>query len=341
MAIARISLSVVDPTTIHAGEIIYLQQKTGTSKSLIDHYDLYENHTGEPGGSGGPSFQSVGPRVGDSTTPTQRAAGTQAGMHHAMPVLVATGAEYHRGHGEKQFISMFVYGQCHLSAEKSDLHPPEDISINEQMYVEYDPNICRGVVCRGPGGSPFCKAVLGVPDFHERADTTVYLTPLALFSTPVADRDAIDGEEAPNLRDLYNTAYETEGMRGEGRTTTMEALRQEYGENLRPLLLEASRLYNNDEIDAIDASGVRNEEVKRRKGRLEKQRRKYEERVKRDPTLDDYDSYINEVFILFLCCQNDSVFPVPQRWNIHGRATCSKEPTRSPSSLVEALEYKL
>ena len=292
MAIARISLSVVEPTTIHAGEIIYLQQKTGTSKSLIDHYDLYENHTGEPGGSGGSFFQSVGPRVGDSTDPTQRTAGTQPGMHHAMPVLVATGAEFHRGHGEKQFISMFVYGQCHLSAEKSDLHPPEDISINEQMYVEYDPNICRGVVCRGPGGSPFCKAVLGVPDFHERADTTVYLTPLALFSTPVADRDAIDGEKAPNLVKLYDTAYADDGMRGEGRTTTMEALRQEYGENLRPLLLEASRRYYDTASLSLRNSAARDPDANI--ARLLKNRQEYEALVNKDPTEDNYDKSIDD-----------------------------------------------
>ena len=292
MAIARISLSVKEPTTIHAGEIIYLQQKTGTSKSLIDHYDLYENHTGEPGGSGGSFYQSVGPRVGDSEDATQRAAGTLPGMHHAMPVLVATGAEFHRGHGETQFISMFVYGQCHLSAEKSDLHPPEDISINDQMYVEYDPNICRGVVCRRPGGSPFCKAVLGVPDFHERADTTVYLTPLALFSTPVADRDAIDGEEAPNLRDLYRTAYRPGlGMRGEGRTTTMEALRQEYGENLRPLLLEASRRYYDARFKGINSDRRRDKED--RINDLKYDRRAYEALVNKDPTEDNYDSSID------------------------------------------------
>lgn len=290
MALARISLSVNQPTIINTGEIIYLKRRKNKKSSLIDHYDLYEYRGGEIGG-GDPTvkYLSVGPRVGDSTIATERNKGIN--NPHAMPVLVATGAEFHCGHGETQFISIFVYGQCHLSAEKSDLHPPEDIGVNMQMHVEYDPNICRGVVCSGPGGSPFCKAVLSVPVSHERADTTVYLTPVLLFTTPVADRDAIDGEQAPNIMDLYNTAYSEFGIEDEGRTPTMLALRKEYGANLQPLLLEASRRHYDGALDAINRSTSNRKP--RKISKLLASRQEYEALVNGDPTADDYDEEID------------------------------------------------
>lgn len=226
----RLRVSVQRPQTIHAGEIIYLQQRT--DKDPINQYALYEN--AKPA-------TLLGPMVAeDSTKPLKErggGGGVEPPSEHATPVLVATGAQFTRKN-EVQFITIVAYGFGHLSAEKSDLHPPSDITVNEQMYVEYDPNIYRGVICDNTGGSPFCKAIYSVSTAMDRADTDVYLTLGKLFTTPEADRDAVDGEQMP-----ARTEYIEDANRAEAAGATGTALR---------LDKEAGLSIDDDQLDLTD-----------------------------------------------------------------------------------------
>ncbi len=213
----RLRVSVQKPQTIHAGEIIYLQQRT--DKDPINQYALYENTN---------PTTLLGPMVAERSDKQlqERGGGLAPASEHATPVLVATGAQFTRKN-EVQFLTIVAYGFGHLSAEKSDLHPPPDITVNEQMHVEYDPNIYRGVICDDSGGSPFCKAIYSVSTAMDRADTDVYLTLDALFITPEADRDAVDGEPNPTFAEVTEDSRRAELAEALTTRNRLEAERRE------------------------------------------------------------------------------------------------------------------